>query len=114
MANLSTTPCGAKKRKTLKEGAPMSELTRRVLLYLLKNTQTWEDRAGNKDSFFNASNIDATSHAPSGATASHNEPMDNAEDYAPADQQPDSDPFRDPHKSGTKKPDVFERLKGRK
>lgn len=102
------------KRMKLTEGAPMSDLTRRVLLYLIKNTKTWDDASGNKDEFYNASNMKATAHAPSNATASHNEPMNNAEDYGPASEQPDSDPFRNPEKSGWKKPDVFERLKGKK
>ena len=60
------------------EGAPMSELTRRVLMNLISSAKKWKDGARNDDALYNASNIKAAEHNKFG---SHTSIMDNGEHY---------------------------------
>lgn len=66
----------------LQEGAPMSELTRRVLKNMLATKKIHPDAAKNKNSFYNASNI-----KPVGAHGPGSMPMDNAKHYDSEDSK---------------------------
>lgn len=62
----------------LDEGAPTSELTRRVLQKILANKKLQKDAAGNKDSFYDGSNVRPTSPNPL-SSGPHGKPVDNRE-----------------------------------
>lgn len=66
-------------------GAPKSELTRRVLKNVLDSKKVQKDAAGNDDAVFNASNVKATWHDPTGTTNSANRPESNEDDFSSAD-----------------------------
>lgn len=67
---------------TIQEGgAPMSELTRRVLQHLFHSKKVWKDGARNDDAVFKGS-THPTSPNPKG-DGPHSHPMDNGENYDP-------------------------------
>tara|TARA_R110000868_G_scaffold319497_4_gene580494 strand:- start:20 stop:502 length:483 start_codon:yes stop_codon:yes gene_type:complete len=67
-----------KRNHLISEGAPMSELTRRVLMNLISSAKKWKDGAGNDDALYNASNIKAAEH---NKFSNHTSIMDNGEHY---------------------------------
>jgi len=55
---------GEEMKHLFEENAPMSNLTKKVLGWVKSNTKTWDDRNGNGDEIFKASNVKPTSANP--------------------------------------------------